>query len=412
MINIIGNRPLWLKLVLPCLFASLLFFSCTNKKEEQAPDVETYYTCPMDPQVHEDHPGDCPICGMPLVLKTDSLPHEHASMVNHIDENGDGKTAGLATIHPEMKTVQQKITANGIITYDTKQEKDIAARYSGRIEKLYVKYMYQPVKAGDLLLEIYSPEIVTEQQNLIFLLSSEPNDVALIEASKKKLLLLGMSEDQLAEVVKTKKPFYSLPVYSTDEGHVHESYTGNNSGGEMNASNMTALSLKEGMYVTKGQTLFNLLNPHMVWAVFNFYADEAMSIKLHQQVKIVVEGTEKILHGEIDFINPGYSDDSKTLSARVSLDNETHALKVGTFLKGEIETAAITGLWIPKSALLSLGKEDIVWLKDDSGFTAHAIKKGAAHENEIQVLSGLIETDEIALNAHYMTDSESIITTK
>jgi len=322
--------------------------------------------------------------------------------------------SSLPTIHPEKRTMPQTISADGTIAYDTRQERNIASRYSGRIEKLYVKYMYQPVKQGELLMELYSPEMVTEQQNLIFLLKDAAPDQQLISASKKKLLLLGMNEMQIDEVVKTKQAIYSLPVYSPYEGHIHQAKAmpGATKEFEMNASNMSELALKEGMYVEKGQTLFNILDPHMVWASLRIYGEDAGKIKLHQPVELRAEGTEKKWQGQIDFIEPFFQQDSKTLSARVYLMNEDHALRVGMYMRSTIVADSVSGIWIPKKAMLDLGKREIVWLKKKDVFEAHEIKAGITSGDFIQVTEGLSEEDEIASDAQYIQDSESFLTTK
>ena len=319
--------------------------------------------------------------------------------------------SSLPTIHSVKKVMQEKITADGTIDYDTRQERNISSRYSGRIEKLYVKYMYQPMSRGEAIMEIYSPEMVTEQQNLIFLLNDSSADQQLISASKRKLQLLGMSEKEITEVTRTKKPLTSLAIYSPYEGHIHEATATSAEGNEfeMNASNMSELALKEGMYVEKGQTLFNILDPHMVWAVLKIYSDDAAQLKLHQRVELTVEGTGKKLYKHIDFIEPFFQPNSKTLSARVYLDNENHALKVGMYVQATIEADSVSGIWIPKQSLLDLGNRKIVFLKNKNVFHTQEIKTGIASGDFIQVIEGLSEQDEIASNAQYIQDSESFI---
>lgn len=419
-------------IVIILILAISLLSSCSGRQNE---NESTYYTCPMHPQIHEDEPGDCPICGMPLVLKTDSVS---STALSHSDTSlpvdKQKILSSLPAIHPVKKARQEKITADGTIEYDTRQERKIATRFSGRIEKLYVKYMYQPVKRGEVLMEIYSPEMVTEQQNLIFLLNDSSSDQQLISVSKRKLMLLGMTENQIDQVIKTKEPLSRISVYSPYEGHIHEAtarngiarngtamngkamkstvMNGTADESQMNPSNMDELSLKEGMYVQKGQTVFNLLDPHMVLAVLKIYPDDAAKIKLHLPVELTVEGTGKKLPGQIDFIEPFYEPNSKTLSARVYLDNEDHTLKVGMYLRAAISADSIFGIWIPKKAMLDLGRRKIVFLKNEHVFQPHEIKTGNASGDFIRVIEGLDESDEIASDAQYIEDSESFITIK
>ena len=345
----------------------------------------------------------------------DSTPANSSGYLNNLNVPDDKQKilSSLPAIHPQKKAMQQKITADGTIEYDTRQERNIATRFSGRIEKLYVKYMYQPVKQGELLMELYSPEMVTEQQNLIFLLSDPSADQQLISASKRKLLLLGMTENQIGQMIKTKVPLTRLSVYSPYEGHIHEASTMNNANESlMTVSNTDELPLKEGMYVQKGQTVFNLLDPHMVWAVLKIYDDDAQKIKVNQKVELTVEGTDKKSEAQIDFIEPFYESNSKTLSARVYLDNENHDLKVGMYVHVTISADSIAGIWIPKTAMLDLGKRKIVFLKKENVFQPHEIKTGIATGDFIRVMEGLVVEDEIAADAQYIQDSESFITTK
>ncbi|MEO5675555.1 MAG: efflux RND transporter periplasmic adaptor subunit [Chitinophagales bacterium] len=353
---------------------------------------------------------DQQMSGMQKDKMTDSMKGSSSEYLNDLNIPFDKHEiiSSLPAIHPGKKTISQNTTAEGVIAYDTRQERNIASRFSGRIEKLYVKYMYQPVKQDELLMEIYSPEMITDQENLIFLISDSSSDQNLIAASKRKLLLLDMREKDIEQVIKSRESMNRLPVYSPYEGHIHEA-TIMNGASEMNASSMSELSIKEGMYVQKGQTIFNLLNPHMVWAVLKIYADDAAKIKLHQKVQLAIEGTQKTINGQIDFIEPFFEPNSKTLTARVYLDNKHHALKVGMFVKATIKSDSLSGVWIPRIAMLDLGKQKIVWRKKENVYEAHEIKTGIVSGDLVQVMEGLSDSDEIASNAQYIADSESLI---
>ena len=348
--------------------------------------------------------------GMEMTSTVDSNSGEYLNNLA-IPSDKQKMVSSLPTIHPLKKTMPEEVIADGTIEYDTRQERNIATRYSGRIEKLYVKYLYQPVKQGEVLLEIYSPEMMTEQQNLLFLLSDTSTGQQLISASKRKLMLLGLTEEQIEQVINTREPLSRIPVYSPYEGHIHDASIMNGTATEskMNSSNANELLLKEGMYVQKGQTLFNILNPHMIWAVLRIYSDDAAKIKLNQPVELNVEGTEKKLRGQIDFIEPFFQPNSKTLSARVYLSNEVHALKVGMYVRATIKEDSVSGIWIPKVAMLDLGKHKVVFLRNENVFQPHEIKTGIESGDFIRVTEGLSEEDEIAANAQYIQDSESFI---
>src|SRR5262249_4268603 len=151
----------------------------------------------------------------------------------------------------------------------------------------------------------------------------------------RKLLLLGMSQKEIDEVISTKQPLDHVKIYSPYDGHIHQASAMSDEF-QMNESNMSELSLKEGMYIQKGQTILNILDPHMVWADLKIYSDDASKIKLHRPVELTVEGSDKKISAHIDFIQPVFSADSKTLSARVYLDNMDHSLKVGMYVHSKI----------------------------------------------------------------------------
>lgn len=373
------------------------------------------YTCSMHPQIVRNEPGLCPICGMQLVEKageqsssnvSDQLDTETIKPVYQI------VVSRIPTINPEEKRMPLRIQADGYIAYDTRTEKNISSRYSGRIEKLYVKYRYQSVKKGDILFDIYSPELLIEQQNLIFLIKNDPNAQTLIDASKKKLILLGMTKKQIDRLINTQKPFYRIPVYSPYSGHIHQNNSTDNTMQNSSPPNMNELSLKEGMYIQQGQTIFNILNPAHVWAMIKIYENDLNKIKLHQPIELTIEGApEKKINRQIDFIDPIISNDSKINTARVYLDNYKQDLKVGMLLKASIDVGQANGLWIPTNAVLDLGKTTIVWLKKNNVFEARKVKTGLIINNLIQIIDGLHTSDKIASNAHYLVDSESFVKT-
>jgi membrane fusion protein, copper/silver efflux system len=396
--------------------------ACTNHKQatvkEQAKS-DVKYTCPMHSQIIEDHPGSCPICGMTLVKKSGQASEGAGISLNTVLEPVNSSViSNVNTIEPEQKEVPTTISAQGYLDFDTRTFNNIAARFSGRIEKLYIKYAFQEIHRGQRIFDIYSPDMVTAQQDLIYLTKNSAQEAGLIDAAKQKLTLLGMTYEQVNQILKAGKSFYSLPVYSPYEGHVHD-MPHSQMAGATNAeapsdfANNLPLSIKEGMYVEKGQNLFNVVNPHMLWAVIKIDQSAIAGLKLNQPVTITLPDLPgKTINGKVNFIEPTLQEGDKTTSIRVYLDNMDHELKVNSLVKAEIQTGSTNGLWIPRSALVDLGQTKIVWLKNGSAYQAHQVFTGAINNDDIQVIKGLSLTDSLASNAQYLTDSESFIKTK
>ncbi|MDN3584983.1 efflux RND transporter periplasmic adaptor subunit [Mucilaginibacter flavus] len=410
------------KMLVLSLAVMLVVSACENEKP--APIVVTTksdvkYTCPMHPQIMEDHPGSCPICGMNLVKKSGQASEGSGiSLHTVLQPVNSNVISSVGYIMPVQRTVATEISGDGYLDFDTRTFNNIASRYSGRIEKLYIKYAFQEIHAGQRIFDIYSPDLVTAQQDLLFVSKNSAHEPALLQAARQKLLLLGMTATQVEQVVRTGKAFYSLPVYSTYYGHVHDMP---HSQMAVSAENKTAadfagnlpLSIKEGMYVEKGQTLFNVVNPHRLWAIIKIDRSQVSGLKLNQKVQLSLPDMPgKELSGKVNFIEPSLQDGDKATSIRVYLDNMDHELKVNSLVKATIQTGETNGLWVPRSAVLDLGQTQMVWLKQGSLYKAQQVYTGIKNDKEIQVTKGLSLTDSLASNAQYLSDSESFIKTQ
>ena len=404
-----------------CLFALITVTACTDPKQKATTATQdsgaVKYTCPMHSQIVEDHPGSCPICGMTLVKRSGQASEGVGINLNTVLQPVNSAViSSVNAISPVQKELPTTITAEGYLDFDTRTFNNIASRFSGRIEKLYIKYAFQEIHIGQRIFDIYSPDMVSAQQDLLYLTKNSPQEAGLINAAKQKLLLLGMTAGQVNQVINNGKIFYSLPVYSPYEGHVHDAAHSQMSGDLKSEQNFTTnlpLAVKEGMYVEKGQTLFNVVNPHHLWAILKIEHAKAAVLKLNQPVKISSSDMPgKTITGKVNFIEPFLRNGDKSTSIRVYIDNMEHDLKVNSLVKANIQTGVTSGLWIPRSALIYLGQTQVVWIKNGPLYKAREVTTGAISGNEIQITKGLSVTDSLAENAQYLTDSESFIKTQ
>jgi len=317
----------------------------------------------------------------------------------------------------QNEKVSAEVKALGVVSYDTRRVNTISARVSGRIEKLYVHHRYQHIHKGARIMDIYSPELATGQQDLLFLLKNDPGNTAMIEAARQKLLLLGMSEGQLQEVIRTGRPSLTVAVYSNYSGHIHEAGNTMPDAGEPLlrtdvSATMGELPVKEGMYVEKGQTVFQLFNTDKTWVLLQLLPEQA-TVKVGDAVRVVPEtAPDRDFRGSIDFIEPVFRKESKTLTARVYFDNSTLQIPIGSQVTATIFPGPVAGDWLPREAVLSLGMDQVVFVRADGGFKTHKIATGMMYRDRVQILSGLTATDSVASNAQYLMDSESFIRIK
>ncbi len=397
--------------------------------ESQTTEEKTVYTCPMHPEILRDAPGSCPICHMDLVKKeNDHADHLAGPDTNEIllKPSYQYVLSTTSTIRPERKSITDSLQVPGYLAYDARQLKAVSARYGGRIERLYVRYPFQSVQKGQRLLDIYSPDIASAQQDLIFLKENDADNATLIENARRRLSLLDMTDKQIREVETNRKPLLSLPVFSPYAGLLVES-SGASPAGIMPGSGMNSdktwqnltpppaattsaeLSLKEGMYVQAGQRLFGLQSLATVWAILEFSPSNVQSLKVGQRVELHIESYTEPFQARINYIEPLYGAGNKNLRARVYLPNSGGRLRPGTLLNATVQAGSHSGIWIPATAVLDLGKSKLVFVKNTGGFQSRKISTGKRLGIMLEVTEGLSEDDEIAENAQLLMDSEGFV---
>lgn len=392
------------------------FTSCENKSKHEGHNQKKTYTCPMHPQIIKDAPGSCPICGMALVeKKSDGAEIKNEALRILLKPTNEYVISQVKTIRPQSKEIPIEVEGSGKISYDTREVNVVSARVSGRIEKLYVKFRYQPIAKGQKLMDIYSKELVTEQENYIYLLNNDTDNLSLIKAAESRLLLLGFSSEQLKELKLMKKSFQSVAIYSPYAGHLHDLIS-SKSVSDMSGiqeSPSQELTVKEGMYVEKGQTIFNIYNTGKVWALLNIYPDGVDIVKIGQKVLLSLDPQDSlIIEGQIDFLEPFIINGQNTIRARVYLTNKNNEFKVGTIVKAKIEAGSKKGIFVPSTAIVHLGNRDIVFVKENTVFKSRLVQFGITTSQQTMILTGLSNKDEIAENAQLLMDSESFIKTE
>ncbi|OJW55707.1 MAG: hypothetical protein BGO55_02995 [Sphingobacteriales bacterium 50-39] len=374
----------------------------------------------MHPQVIAHQPGNCPICGMTLVKKEYTAAEagtETADPGTLLKPTNSYVISSIpvTTLQTGVQTVNKEVL--GSVDYDTRQVHTISARVSGRIERLYVKYRFQHVHQGAKIMDIYSPELVTAQQDLLFLLRHDPDNAPLLNAAREKLLLLGMTVQQMEQVMQTRKSSYTVSVYSDYSGHIHAAggmgEAPDNGAQRMDVSKGTEeLPVKEGMYVTKGQTIFQLFNTDNSWIILNIFPDDVPFIKQGMPVTIIPETTNDSFDARINFVEPFFRDNNKTLTVRIFFNNATRKIPIGSQVRAIVRSNSPSAAWLPRSAVLNLGLSHVVLKKAEGGFAVQAVRTSLLTDSLIQVTGGLDEQDSVAADAQFLMDSESFIKIK
>ncbi len=316
--------------------------------EAGASDV-TAWTCSMHPQIQQPKPGKCPICGMDLIPVASEKTGDNPRQVYL--SNSNRKLAQIEVAAVERKFVQKEIRMVGKIEYDETRLKYITAWVPGRIERLYVNYTGIPVRKGDHLVEIYSPELLSTQQELIESLSSlenssrtefpEMNQLAVqqLNSVRERLRLWGLTDAQITELEKEKKPTDHMTIYSPTGGIVVE---------------RNAL---EGTYLETGSRIYTIADLSQVWIKIDAYESDLSWLRYGQEVEFYSEAYpgEKFT-GRISFIDPVLNPQTRTVKVRVIVANPQNKLKPEMFVQaivksniaagGKVMDPDLSGKWI------------------------------------------------------------------
>ena len=393
------------------------------------------YTCPMHPAIVQDKPGTCPICAMDLVRK--GRPGEEVMITTELNyllkPTNAVVISQIKTILPVQKSMNVTASFNGMITYDARRFTTIPIRFGGRVEKLFVKYNFQPIRKGQKILEIYSPELLTAQRDLLFLLNSDKENIQLIEGAKEKLRFLGVSDVQINQLILTKQESYSFAVHSPVDGYVVAETPvpgqaasgqsqnsasmdgGTTNGSTSNGKQMAApiiskeLQIREGMYVSTGQVIFKVVNTEWVWAEFDVYQQDAAFIHINDPVQLTLDNNSIVIEARVHFVQPFFESGESFVKARVYLPNAGSQFRIGQLVKATFVKPEKDSWWIPLSARLNLGTKEIAFIKRRGVFRPKEIVTARQSGDWIEVLKGLDASDSLTYNAQFMIDSESFI---
>src|SRR6056297_2264646 len=392
-------------IVLGVLFT--LIFSSTgqqmntsNQQGEHAHEHEqeepTTWTCSMHPQIKQEKPGDCPICGMDLI------PLEKA---NSGDDNIDpdeimltesaAKLADIQTTMVKKGNPSKTIFLQGKVEADERNIAELTARFGGRLEKLFVNFTGERVQKGQKLATIYSPELVTAQRELLEAVSLKENRPQIYKAAKAKLKLWDLSDTQISAIEEKGEPKLYFDILAPINGTVMKRH------------------VAVGDYVKMGDPLFKVVNLSTVWVMFDAYEADLPWIEKGDKVEFAVEALPgKTFEAKVSFIDPFINPQVRTAKVRVEISNPKDNLKPGMFANGTLHStiaAKSNELLIPKSSILWTGKRSVVYVKvpdrESPSFLYREIELGPEAGNFYVVADGLEEGEEIATNGVFKIDA-------
>ena len=348
------------------------------------------YTCGMHPQVIQDHPGDCPICGMALTPVHAQAAASTAIAIDPVTSQNMGLRTGVVTEGPLRRTIRTVAT----VEYDETSLAEVSTKFRGWIEKLHVNATGQQVHRGDPLFEIYSPDLYSAQAEYLLGINDSTNPLSGINLSATtKLKYFDISDDQIAELQKTRQVRKTLRIDAPRDGIVVE---------------RTAV---EGQMVEAGMKLYRIADLGLVWVQAQIFEQDLPFISVGQEALVTLSYLpDRKFRGRVTFIYPSVDEKTRTVQVRMEFHNPGYYLKPGMFATVELTAAlAAQALLVPDTAVLRSGEHNTVFVALEGGrFEPRTVTLGPrSADNQYQVLSGLAAGERIVTSGQFLLDSES-----
>ena len=405
-----------MKTILVTLTLLILLSACSSKREDKstaatdttvAASSESYYTCPMHPFVRSDRPGVCPVCGMALVKRTGQGSVPAATAVSSDDVTltpAQRILANVQTTPAKRQSLVKEIEAVGVVSIAEPLQATIAARFGGRVEKVYANYTGVLVRKGEPLFELYSPDVITASQDYLLASNSVligdsttspqavPSQDQLLAASKTRLSNhFGMTESQISQLERSKQVSSSLRFDSPIQGTV------------------LMKNVQEGQYVDEGMVLYQLADLSKVWIYLDVYEQNMSFVKVGQNVALTTDAYPgETFHGRVTFIDPTMDGGTRTIRVRTEFSNSDYKLKPNMYVAARIDVPTQDVLVIPTSAILQTGTKSVVWVEvRPNTFESRTVIIGTTSDSQSEILDGLMEGDIVAVSGGFLIDSES-----
>ncbi len=390
--------------------------SATLESQETSRQSEVW-TCSMHPQIKLPKSGKCPICFMDLIPLSIDRGDELGPRQLRMSESAR-KLARIETTPVIRGRAQGELRLYGKLAIEESRLSKITARASGRIDRLYLNSTGMTVARGDKVMEIYSPELLSAQKELVQAKSSlttlaeSRSDIlkstaeATVRAAAEKLRLLGFTEHQVAEIESQSDVSEHITVRAQDSGIVIEKM------------------VVEGQYVEPGMELFSVADLSQLWVLMEAYESDLPLLNIGEVVSFTTSSfPDERFEARITFINPTVDPMTRTVSVRAQVDNRRVRLKPDMFVAAVLSTEVDQGgdsdgapLLVPASAVLVTGKRAIVYVEvpgnDEALFEGREIEIGPRVSDHYVVRSGLSEGDMVVTNGAFKLDSELQIQAK
>jgi RND family efflux transporter MFP subunit len=372
---------------------------------------EMTYTCPMHPQITKKGPGDCPICGMNLVPvepgATTAAGERPASGIPgqaaiEIDPRRQ-QLIGVVTTPVTRRRLDRVVRTVGNVTIDESRTYEVHTKVDGWVERLYTNQTGKIVRKGQPMLTIYSPDLVSTQEEYLVALRSRKrladspfaevkrSGDSLVTATRDRLRLWDIPESEIRRLEQTGEVKKTLTVYAPASGYIMEKM------------------VTEGMMVEPAMALLELADLSRVWVEASIYEYELPTVQVGQRAKLTLTAHPgKVFWGRVNYVYPMVEDMTRTVNARIEFANPGLTLKPGMYGDVEIMVPTADQLALPEQALMDTGVRKLVFVRQSEGlFMPREVTVGPRAAGYYPVVSGLQEGELVVSSPNFLLDSES-----
>jgi Cu(I)/Ag(I) efflux system membrane fusion protein len=366
------------------------------------------YQCPMHPSITSDHPGDCPICGMKLVLvQTDSGQRKGAEapaspvpgLATVAIDPARQQLIGLRTVAATKGDVSSTWRTVARVQVDPTRVRKTNVKIEGFVERIFVDFVGQSVRKGQPLFSIYSPTLLSAQNEYLLALQTkdtlaktggEGSD-SLVQAARRRLELWDVPASEIDRLTRTREPSKTLTLVSPIAGVV------------------TAKNVVEGARVSSGEAPYEITDLSMVWVMADAYESDLGRIRVGMQATLALPAyPDRTFTGEVVFIDPLLDPKSRTAKVHLHFANAKRELKPEMFGEVALQTTAKEGVRIPADAVIRAGNQDVVFVARGEGkFEPRVVQLGGKSGDQVEVRAGLDAGQEVVTRANFLVDSES-----
>ena len=370
-------------------------------------DEAGVWTCSMHPQIRMDEPGQCPICGMDLVPGDAKTEDEHGPAAPRVTLSAQARAlAGLRTTPVVRTEPRTEVRLLGRVDYDETRLRMVTPWTDGRIDRLKVRVTGTRVRKGQVVAQLYSPEVYAAMRDLVVaakqadklskgMHGSVDLAAAAVGSAREKLRLLGVSESQIKSIEKTRKSPKHVPIRSTFTGTVLER------------------NVEEGDYVKAGTALYHVADLSRVWVQIDAYESDLPHLSIGQTVVVEIESLpDETFSGEVAFIDPIVDKNTRTARVRVEVANDERQLRPGMFAQAVIEADIgdkSSHLVIPASAAMFTGRRSVVYVAvpgQAATYELREVRLGARAGPVFPVLAGLSEGEAVVSQGAFALDAD------